>query len=49
MFYLQPPRHISTLPMVFSNGSRGGYSDPERLCDAVGCLRSLRARWHLMG
>jgi len=35
--------------MLFSNESRGGYSGPERLCDAVGCLRSLRARWHLMG
>jgi hypothetical protein len=35
--------------MPFSNESRGGYSDPERLCAAFGCLRSLRARWHVMG
>jgi hypothetical protein len=32
--------------IVFSNGSRGGaHSD----FDALGCLRSLRARWRLMG
>src|SRR5882672_3390734 len=42
-------RNGKNSPILFSTGSRGGFSDPERLCDAVGCLRSLRARWHLMG
>src|SRR5215475_6277581 len=27
---------VAQVPIVFSNGSRDGCSDPERLCDAVG-------------
>src|ERR1017187_1309255 len=41
-------RNVCFSLILSSNRSRGGYSDAERLCDAVGCLRSLRARWHLM-
>ncbi len=35
--------------ILFSNGVKSGYSDPEWLCDAFGRLRSLRARWYLIG
>jgi hypothetical protein len=31
-------------PMPFSNESRGGHSDPERLCAAFGYLRSLMSQ-----
>ena len=39
---------MSALPIVFSNGSRGGGSILS-IVDAFGCLRSLRAHRHLMG
>jgi hypothetical protein len=29
-------RHFREVPILFSNGSRDGCPDPERLCDAVG-------------
>ena len=46
MLNLKPPRHTPTLPIVFSNGSRGGALP---VFDALGCLRSLRARLALDG
>ena len=46
MLGLTPPRHTSTLPIVFSNGSRARLFFA---VDALGCLRSLRARLALDG
>ena len=44
---VRPPSDMC--PILFSNGSRGQLSNPERLCASKGCLRSLRAPGHLMG
>jgi hypothetical protein len=41
-------RNEKEAPILFSNGSRGGGSVVS-VIDAFGCLRSLRARGHLMG
>jgi hypothetical protein len=49
MWPAEAVRNVRIVPILFSNESSGGHSDPERWCAAFGCLRSLRARRHLMG
>jgi hypothetical protein len=46
MLDLRPLRHTPTLPILFSNGSRARLFFA---VDALGCLRSLRARSALDG